>query len=1108
MRSRSDVVLFVLALALAVPGGGPLASVHEYVEDFATKEYCDDPQTTAEWDTLAGEIRLLPFELTLAGSYDTPGNATGVAVAGDYAYVADYTSGLQVIDISDPTSPVYAGSYNTPGYAYGVAVAGDHAYVADITHGLQVIDISDPTSPAYAGSYDTPGYAFGVAVAGDHAYVADGDSGLQVIDISDPTSPAYAGSYDTPCGAEAVEVVGDHAYVADGDSGLQVIDISDPTSPAYAGSYDTPGCATGVAVAGDHAYVADHASGLQVIDISDPTSPAYAGSYGTPYSACGVAVAGDRAYVMDQASGLQVIDISDPTSPAYAGSYDTPGSATGVAVVGDHAYVGDRLSGLQVIAVSDLVGDPLLAGSCDMSGSARGVAVAGDHAYVADYEYGHFHVVDIRDPGDPVLVGSCDTPGDAYCVAVAGDYAYVADDDDGLRVIDISDPANPVEVGGCDTPGNAYGVAVAGDHAYVADYGGGLRVVDISDPASPTIVGTCDAPGTYGVAVAGDYAYVAREQALLSAIDISDPANPVVVGSAGGLINGLGVAVAGDYAYVAVDAGGIDYYFVVVDISDPTAPSSVGHCTGGSFASGVAVAGDRAYVAVGSHGLRVIDISDPGNPVVAGSCDTDGFAWGVAVAGDQAYVADSGGGLQVIEVQQSVVNVNASIGRSLDLEPGGDEVIRARFTSTQTDSIRWELTADGGANWVGVVPGGGWHMFTSPGSNLQWLSDHSYIGGHVNPTCTDLSVSWLYRYGNTDAIADVLDDQGGWVRLLFTRSGHDFPDADAPIASYYVWSRVDEVLAARVRNEGAPLSRGQRSAALAQCEEARLAPPNMEGQDLRLYGGRVFTVSGRDRSDGFPAGTWEVVGSAPALQQDGYMVRVPTVGDSTVSGVEWTVLCVTAHTTTPSIWYASPPDSGYSVDNLAPAVPTGFAVNYTIVSGNELSWEPSGDGDFQHFRIYRDDSEEFEPSPENLVHMTIDVAWVDSEGTPLHHYKVTALDHAGNESDPALPESVTGVDEPAIPARFALHRSMPNPLRSGAEIAYDVPADGGEVRLTVYDVAGRRVRMLVDGPQTAGRKSATWDGRDDRGNAVGSGVYYCRLEAPGCEQSIKITVLR
>ncbi|MEA3409820.1 MAG: FlgD immunoglobulin-like domain containing protein, partial [Candidatus Eisenbacteria bacterium] len=279
--------------------------------------------------------------------------------------------------------------------------------------------------------------------------------------------------------------------------------------------------------------------------------------------------------------------------------------------------------------------------------------------------------------------------------------------------------------------------------------------------------------------------------------------------------------------------------------------------------------------------------------------------------------------------------------------------------------------------------------------------------------------------------------------------------------------------------------------------------------DIPMSRASAHPELGTQLTDRYPPGDWDFVGAVPACCEDEYAVVVPTVVDSTIAqGVYYTTFFLRALTGTPGVYFDAPPDSGYSIDNLAPAVPAGLAVNYTIVSGNELSWEASEDEDFQHFRVYRDDSEEFEPSPENLIHMTIAAAWLDPDGTPLHYYRVTALDHAGNESDPASPESVTGVVEPAIPARFALHRSVPNPLRSGTAIAYDVPASGGEVRLTVYDVAGRRVRTLVDGPQTVGRMSATWDGRDDRGNVVGSGVYYCRLEAPGCEQSIKITVLR
>jgi len=1103
MRRHAGRCINLFSLVLIIVISLPAASaVHEYVEDFTTKDYWDAVNTTAHWDTLAGELKLYPFEIALAGSCDTPGDAWAVAVAGDYAYVADAFSGLRVIDISDPANPVLAGSCDTPDRARGVAISGDHAYVADEDSGLQVIDISDPTNPVSAGSYDTPGAALAVAVAGDYAYMADwGSGGLQVIDISDPTAPGYAGSYDSPGSAYDVAIAGDYAYLADGAPGLQVIDISDPTSPALVGSYNTPGNALAVALAGDYAYVADYTSGLRVIDISDPTTPVSAGSCDTPSEARGVVIAGDYAYVADHNSGLQAMDISDPTSPVSAGSCDTPGLAYGVVIAGDYAYVADLSSGLQVVRVSDSV-DPVSAGSCSTSDVGSDVAISGDYAYVAADDAG-LVVIDISDPTGPVPAGSYVTPGGARGVAIAGDHAYVADFTSGLQVIDISDPTAPAYAGSHDTPYIAYGVAVSGDYAYVADYDS-LQVIDISDPTSPVPVGSYDTPGDAGaVAIAGDYAYVTCRASGLQVIDISDPATPVPAGSYVTPGRAYGVAIAGDYAYVADEDSGLQ----VIDVSDPTTPVPAGSYDTPSFARSVAIAGDRAYLAEDS-GLRVIDISDPTTPTLVGSHDTPAPASDVAVAGDYAYVLAYTSGLQVIEVFQRALNLEANTARSLDVEPSVDEVPRARLSSTQMDSIRWELSADGGTNWDEVLSGGSWHQFASPGSDLRWRSTHVYAGGRVNPACSNLSVGWLYGHGIIDAVADVPEDQGGWVRVFFTRSGHDFVDAGTPIVDYYVWSRVDSILAARALSEGAAVASDESRLSRSPREDLWLAPLAMEGEDLRVFDGGVFAVSGSHRSGSLPPGTWEVIGRAPGVQQDDYVVRVPTVGDSSAGGAEWTVLCVTAHTATPSIWYASPPDSGYSVDNIAPGVPSGFALEYHAPGGNDLAWEVCEDEDFQYFSVYRDDSEGFEPGPGNLVHTTIDLGWLDPDGTGWDYYKITARDHAGNESDPASPESVTGVDDPGAPARFALHRSAPNPLRSGTVIAYDVPVHGGEVRLTVYNVAGRRVRALVDGPQTAGRKSATWDGRDDRGNAVGSGVYYCRLEASGYEQSIKITVLR
>jgi hypothetical protein len=106
-----------------------------------------------------------------------------VAVAGNYAYVADYWAGLRVIDVSNPASPQERGHCDTPDLAWGVAVVGNYVYVADERAGLRVIDVSNPQSPQERGYCDTPDLASGVAVAGDYAYVADGSAGLRIIEF-------------------------------------------------------------------------------------------------------------------------------------------------------------------------------------------------------------------------------------------------------------------------------------------------------------------------------------------------------------------------------------------------------------------------------------------------------------------------------------------------------------------------------------------------------------------------------------------------------------------------------------------------------------------------------------------------------------------------------------------------------------------------------------------------------------------------------------------------------------------------------------------------------------------------------------------------------------
>jgi len=529
-----------------------------------------------------------------------------------------------------------------------VAVAGTYAYVADFDRALRIIDVSDPEHPSEVGSCDTPDWPWGVAVAGNYAYVANGESGLRIIEVSDPQHPSEVGSCDTPDWAWGVAVAGNYAYVVgnsgspDYDGWLRVINVFEPANPSEEGSYDTPGRALGVAVAGNYAYVADWESGLRIINVSNPLAPTDAGFYDTPGNAVGVAVAGNYAYVANGSSGLRIINVSNPLAPTEAGFYDTPGYADGVAVAGNYAYVADCDMSLHIINVSDPA-NPSEVGSYDTPVFYWATALAGNYAYAVGWT--GLHIIDVSDPANPSEVGSYDMGPDSHDVAVAGNYAYVANTYGGLRIVDISDPAHPTEVGSYDTPGLAHGVAVAGNYAYVADCYSGLRIVNVSDPNHPTEVSSYDTTGCVAVvAVAGNYAYVPDGETGLRIISVSDPEHPSEVGSSDTPGYAHGVEVADSYAYVADGDGGLR----IIDVSDPEHPSEVGSCDTPWWDVDIAMEEDYAYVVEGSRGLRIINVSDPEHPTQVGFYDTPDYAYGVAVAEKHAYVADGNAGLVIL----------------------------------------------------------------------------------------------------------------------------------------------------------------------------------------------------------------------------------------------------------------------------------------------------------------------------------------------------------------------------------------------------------------------------------------------------------------------------
>ncbi|HSG90487.1 MAG TPA: FlgD immunoglobulin-like domain containing protein, partial [Pseudomonadales bacterium] len=94
-------------------------------------------------------------------------------------------------------------------------------------------------------------------------------------------------------------------------------------------------------------------------------------------------------------------------------------------------------------------------------------------------------------------------------------------------------------------------------------------------------------------------------------------------------------------------------------------------------------------------------------------------------------------------------------------------------------------------------------------------------------------------------------------------------------------------------------------------------------------------------------------------------------------------------------------------------------------------------------------------------------------------------------------------------ARFAttLLPPQPNPFNPRTQLSFELGA-AGRVRLAIYDAAGRRVRLLVDELLPAGRHERIWQGVDDRGTQVASGVYFVRMAAPGKSAAQKVVLVK
>jgi hypothetical protein len=563
-----------------------------------------------------------------------PGYANNVKVSNGYAFVAAGSGGLQVVNVSNPSSPSIAAALALAGNANDLRLRDGLAYIAAGAAGLAIVDVHTPAAPSLLSTLATGGEIQDLWIDGDYAYLADATGALKIAFIGASTSPVLMGSLSLSHPARGVAVYAQNAVVAT-DQGISIVNVANVSSPTLAGFVDLDGEPKDVLVETTLAYVAAYTGGLQIVDFSNPATPFVVGSLPSVFVPRDVALLGQFAMFAEQLfpNAIPFVDISDPANPAFRDIID-------LSSLGDYAETGIDLDMRYVYVTAEQY---VVGNDTGVTGDTR--------LLIAQYN-------DVDDLGGihPTVSIMTPTAGDALIAGTTAVVALDAVDDIGVAsakvLIDgrfeagtVRQPFNlTIRV-----PENVSSITLG---ATATDYGNNTAqaanviVSVIPDPL--TIVTGTVKTGT-GIVVAG--VSVTLNEWTTTTDGTGHYAFTSVPTIDGTLLVSASGEFGGEFQYgVSQPTEPVPGGVTLIDVTiDPPPDGKVSSTFIPGFGNALEAVGTTLYVAAGDSGLHVIDAYDPLSPQIVGSLQfSDGPAFDVEVAGDIAYV--STGPVQVVNI--------------------------------------------------------------------------------------------------------------------------------------------------------------------------------------------------------------------------------------------------------------------------------------------------------------------------------------------------------------------------------------------------------------------------------------------------------------------------
>jgi hypothetical protein len=447
-----------------------------------------------------------------------PGSPTGIVAMGHTGVtlaLALGSAGIELVDVSSPSSPTRLSHFSVPGGAFDIASSGDAFYffIASGTAGWHVLNFADSSAPIIVSTVVPPaGYAFGSITAGaDHVMVGAGENGFLIYAYKTGQPPSFVSSGDTTGTIGALlfaRGIGGTALllIADGSGGFTIRDITYCLCTRATGSDSKKSIRMGIA--DRMIYSIDGEGRLNVIEVHRTSKiPIAQGSVALSMRPVAVAGAYPLKYafaVGSTTTGVGRIDIvnaNDKTTPTLAATLDLDFTPTSIVSSRGVLYVGGRRSSrgilraynLQTPVAPQVLGELLLS---DQGTSAiRDLAVSDAFVLVAAEGVG-LQIVDSLDASRMRTIGTYPTSGIPIAVAGYGSTAYVSIQGVGVEVIDMFDPTSPARMTAIPTLPAPTRLTAFFGRVGLAMGTAGLSLFDSFNPADISLIENVDTVGS------------------------------------------------------------------------------------------------------------------------------------------------------------------------------------------------------------------------------------------------------------------------------------------------------------------------------------------------------------------------------------------------------------------------------------------------------------------------------------------------------------------------------------------------------------------------------------------------------------------------------------